>query len=280
MRWKWTVIAIAASINLFQSSYSQAAAFLLDYIYGTQGANIIILGKIEHGDEIQFKKTVLDLITRGYWVSMVKIYSPGGSTYTALDIGRQIRTLKASTVAPTLFTRPAGLRGCYMPSGQRMDFDTRTGQGDRRCECASACFLIWAGGYGREGGVVGIHRPYFDAKDFAALSSEVAETQYEVAAEGVKSYLMSMDIPDYLIRLMFSYSSANIRYLTKQELEPISGLPPAIEELKLAKCGQRPSDYADVPAAVRDNYYNCAQALYGEVSIRGSTEYLRQYKQQ
>lgn len=246
---------------------------------GTNAANIYIIGKIEAGDENIFRRTVLRLVRAGKYIGMVKIFSPGGNIFSALDIGRQIHLVKASTVAPRLLDNPPGVRWCETDQSS-MQFNPSTGMGDSRCECASACFLVWAGGVGREGDVIGIHRLYFDATMFGSLTGSEAGDKYRVAEEEVRSYLAEMDIPDYLIRLMFANSSRQMRYLRKSELEGISGLPPAIEELKIARCGERPSSYANVSDQVRANYFYCAHRVYEETSRDGVAAYLRRYSNQ
>jgi len=195
-----------------------------------------------------------------------------------MDIGRQIHLVKASTVAPTLLDDPAGVRWCAPDSGYSvMMFNQVDGTGDGRCDCASACFLIWAGGVGREGDVLGVHRPYFDTKEFASLDAKDASDRYRVAEQTVRKYLTEMDIPEYIIRLMFANSSVKLRYLTKSEVEGISGLPPALEELKLARCGQRPSSQSNASEIVRTNYFNCAHRVYDEASRSGVRAYLEKY---
>ena len=125
------------------------------------------------------------------------------------------------------------------------------------------------GGRCRHGTVVGVHRPSFSAKDFAALSLDESQNSYDRMTDQVRSYLLKMDIPDHLIRLMFSYSSERMRYLTPQEIEPISGLPPAIDERAIARCG--PRRQTDM------SWHRCVEAVYEEVSRQGAADFLRRY---
>jgi hypothetical protein len=67
----------------------------------------------------------------------------------------------------------------------------------------------------------------------------------------------------------------DLRYLTPQELAPLLGSPPGIEELKIARCGAHPTD--NVPDAVRLAYYNCTEGIQAEDSRIGAAEYLKRF---
>jgi hypothetical protein len=258
---------------------SQAAG-----IYVTEGTgtarNVTIIGQIESGDEEKFRRLAVATIKNGYWIGMVRIFSPGGNVEAAIGIGEQIRSMRASTIAPMLMDQPSGLRLCITdifspPNMHTLQFDTRTGSGNRNCDCASACFLIWAAGVGRQGNVVGMHRPFFNPKEFAGLTAEEANRRYAVVIDHQKTYLNKMGIPPYFSDLLFAHSSQQMRYLTKQELQIFPPLEPGTDELRLARCGQRPGNNAS--EAIRIRYYNCTQAIYEEASRAGNAEYLRRY---
>jgi hypothetical protein len=55
--------------------------------------HLFILGKIELGDEVKFKNTMLRLAKNGTRVTGVNVYSPGGSVYAAIKIGSYIRAI-------------------------------------------------------------------------------------------------------------------------------------------------------------------------------------------
>jgi hypothetical protein len=120
--------------------------------------------------------------------------------------------------------------------GQLETFDSQTQRGDARCDCASACFFIWAAGAERSGDVVGIHRPSFSSADFANLSASEARDKYRSLEEASKSYLANVGIPQELVQLVFATSSTKIAYLSQQDLKRLR-LAPHLEELLIAKCG-------------------------------------------
>jgi len=242
-----------------------------------QSVNIVILGKIESDDDERFRKIIVSELQKGHWIGLVRTYSPGGDTTAAMRIGEQIRTLRASTVAPSRMDSPAGLRVCLTSviSQGSMQYSELDGTGDPRCECASACFLIWAAGEGREGDVLGLHRMRFTDPMFAGVPTDTARLLYERAIQEGMGYLRKMGIPENIIQLNFGTSSGNLRYLSKQEVQPMLGLSPGIEELKLARCGRQPGNNSNDSARLR--YFNCTQAIYEEDSRKGGQEFLRVY---
>jgi hypothetical protein len=190
-----------------------------------------------------------------------------------MAIGKQIRILHASTVAPTRLDRPAGVNLCmtfFATSGGSFRYNPSTGSGDPRCTCASACFLIWAAGYGREGNVLGVHRMRWE--DFNFQSTTQATDMYNAAIREVSLYLQGMDTPDYVIRMSTVTPSSSIHFLSQSELAPMLGLPPGIEEMKSSKCGQRPQN--GDPGGV---YLNCTQRIYEEDSRIGASAFMQVY---
>ena len=218
---------------------------------------IFIEGRIVDGDDEQFRKLVLELLNNGLFVASVTIYSPGGSVPTAINIGRQIRTLKASTAGPAhsyllddrlptskevLCVRRLRDRDGKALPFRPADHWARNSRGvnfknDDRCSCLSACFLIWAGGVGRSGDWIGLHRPYFERAEYGKLSIEDAERAYGVMVERVKSYLKEMEIPDSVMRKMMAASSDDMHFLSADEAIGLNNVNAALHELVMARCG-------------------------------------------
>jgi len=283
------------SALFFCGGAAKAASFGVeeDTVGRTKG--IVVIGKIDPGDELKFKGTALSVIRSGNYVAYVKLFSPGGDVQTALDIGRQIRILRSETFSPASGEDVGipGMRRCMMTGqGQAhssgytdtgsMIYNTMTRSGDPRCDCASACFLIWAAGFGRNGDVLGVHRIKYDADAFGKLDVDAAEAQYGLAMRVVKDYLTEMDIPDNISRLLFAHSSAKMRYLTKAELEGITGPTPALEELILARCGKAvelPGGNAVDPdpaqSAAAEEHNNCELKTIEESAKKGAATYLK-----
>jgi hypothetical protein len=68
--------------------------------------SILLVGRIEAGDDEKFRRTVVaEIRRRGHEkppVSFLHIYSPGGNLSAALKIGEQVHLLQLETVAPTM----------------------------------------------------------------------------------------------------------------------------------------------------------------------------------
>jgi hypothetical protein len=207
---------------------------------------IYVVGEIEPGDEYKFKSVLQSAINKGIVIGNVAIYSQSGAVEAAIRIGRYIRTMRLRTSA-TYVVEPYETNYCpiYAESTRvdsGMSFNPKTKQGDPRCLCASACFLIWMGGVG--GGKFNIqeriliHRISFKGQ-YGKLSEQEARIRYEAAQKRVEEYLKEMGAPDTLIRRMFSIPSSETSYLTKTELGALKNLlPPYLEELYDAKCGK------------------------------------------
>ena len=223
-----------------------------------------IIGTIEAGDDSKFKATVLDIIRRGNWIGNIGLLSNGGNLQAALSIGEQIRTLRASTSAPNF--AKGHLHVCVYTAPTAI-YDRFTHKGDSHCNCSSACFLIWIGGWGRHGNVLGIHRPSFNPKDYAGLSAKEAEITYNNATSSARVYLQKMSVADNIINLMFATSSIDIHYLEPQEVQSFIGMPPYIDELLIARCGAPMNSYSPDEAQIA--YQKCSSVLYEEESSKG-----------
>lgn len=127
-------------------------------------------------------------------------------------------------------------------------YNPKTGEGDTRCVCASACFFIWAAGSERQGDAIQIHRPYFDPAAFGQLDLSQARVAYQKLVDSARAFLLSVDIPDALVSRMFSIGSTQIAYLTPGELSGLKSAP-YLEEVKIAKCGPEPDRNAEPPAS-------------------------------
>jgi hypothetical protein len=146
-------------------------------------------------------------------------------------------------------------KGISLPrkfEGRFETFDPVSRRGDARCECASACFFIWAAGAIRSGNVVGIHRPSFDPARFSTLPPSEARTQYDSLMRASKSYLAKVGISQELINRVFSIDSTKVAYLGPEELSRL-GRSPHLEELLIAKCGRLTTK--DELTALIDNKY-------------------------
>jgi len=144
-------------------------------------------------------------------------------------------------------------------------FDPKTQRGDARCECASACFFIWAAGAARLGDVVGVHRPSFDPAEFSKLLPGEARAKYDRLTEASKSYLTKVGVSEELINRIFAISSTSIGYLDQRELGRLRRSP-HLEELLIAKCG-RLTTMEDLRALTSEEIDTISTYWYGRHSM-------------
>jgi hypothetical protein len=256
---------------------------MYDNVYG-----ITFLGgfpKDEKTSEM-FKEKVLALLRDGKLISTIQLYSPGGNSGEAMKIAEQIRTLRARAkspwVAPDGATRICQLDPKITDEGKTQDgplgrlvYNPDTGEGDSRCECASACTLAWAGGVGREGGVIGVHRyGHWEPDKFAWYSTEEAQRYYERVVEYEK-WLRTMGASDSFIKLVKATPNFKVRYLTKSELEEMNNFPPFLEELMHARCGDSPDTSASEVEKVK--FRGCRKDIIKEDYKNGAKDYLAKY---
>lgn len=124
------------------------------------------------------------------------------------------------------------------------DFHPRSGVGDPRCACASACFFIWAAGSQRDGYAIQIHRPYFDPQEFGRLDIGEARVRYQELMDQARGFLAKVGVQSSIIEAMFSIDSQNARYLSVEEINSLR-MAPDLSELKLAKCGPSPESLSE-----------------------------------
>jgi hypothetical protein len=144
-------------------------------------------------------------------VQILILDSRGGDVIEAIRIGELVQTLRISTEVAD--------RGL----------------------CASSCFFIWMSGayrlavaenYRGGSGPVGLHRPFLvNPKN----SEGSLQLQSKVMIE-VRNYLETNLIPRRLIDIMMTRPSNDIYWLTADDIEELSPIPPALEELYIAKC--------------------------------------------
>ncbi|PWU01238.1 MAG: hypothetical protein C5B53_03130 [Candidatus Melainabacteria bacterium] len=180
------------------------------------GSAVHIVGLIETGDDERFRTAVSRAIQEhpGEPVQSLRIYSSGGNLDAALKIGDQVYALQLETWAPEKF--PNGRWKCEIVKTV-ISFDPKTQGGDSRCVCASACFFIWAAGAVREGEILGVHRPSFNANEFASLSPSDARLRYDALLKNTKASLQKWGIPEDIVDAVFSINSASISFLNQSE---------------------------------------------------------------
>lgn len=129
-------------------------------------------------------------------------------------------------------------------------------------ECSSACVFVFAGGVQRNlirESRIGLHRPFFEQKFFAGLSSQQAQRQYGELIATSKSYLRSMGITDALFEDMLRVPSQQIQFVGRQYAEQVRliGSDPAYEEWTRAKSV---SELGPARLKARDEFLSCVNS--------------------
>ena len=189
----------------------------------TDMPHIEIRGDITAGDSAKLERLIPLATQRAVGSSMfqnakidpekrplVILDSDGGIVNEAIRMGRILRAHHAWTVVPLFAT------------------------------CASSCVLVLVGGVTRnvfgydrpvpdqfglvnpipEGASeikIGLHRPTFPAQDFAKLSPNAADRQYDKGIRAVQKYLEEMRMPPALFDSIMKVPSENIAWLTVEE---------------------------------------------------------------
>ena len=184
----------------------------------------LIKGTIIAGDSVKFAQ----LLRKNHpFLERVLLWSSGGSVEEAMQIGGLIRRGLIETEAPAL------LGSNFLRSGHLPD-DPIICRGVN-CNCASACFLIWASGIMRSGHALGLHRPTTKSTSFASLPPDRASILYRKLLSEIATYLGEMEIPQRYIDIMTNTSSSDIRWIN-DEADSIS-TPPSVAEWITSSCG-------------------------------------------
>jgi hypothetical protein len=208
----------------------------------TTCVGILIKGKIETGDAAKF----LELLGPNYpFVKKVFLWSPGGYVAEAMRIGRIIRKNMLTTWAPVeVGDDPVGNGLLVDPTDHQVPVARYLCQGTG-CNCASACFLIWAAGVQRWGNALGLHRPTTSSTDFTDLPPDQASAAYRQWLSVIETYLSEMEIPRRYIEKLTDTSSNTISWVGWKDAFAMTE-PPSIREWLLASCGGLSGEELDI----------------------------------
>ena len=207
-----------------------------------------------------------------------------------MDLGEQIRLLQTRTVtayneAKIINNRKVatGRTSCSFKESKAGYIYIKPVIGGPFCNCASACFLIWASGTVREGGHVGIHRFAWDAAEFSKRSVDQARADYAAEQTQFTDFLRKLDVPQTILDRLYATDSHSIYYLTWPEHELMQSTP-YLEELTLAKCGPDKTEHMSARnrwTMTEDvQHINCYRAILKELMHEGTTAYLAKYAPQ
>ena len=211
-------------------------------------------GKIVPGDA----QRLLDFYGKyGDMISPVHLRSKGGDVAEAMRMGAIIRRLRLETEVPVWDTG-------------RQPLDRIKVDHQENTICASACFLVYAGGASRFGNYLAMHRPFLPRKEARNLSDEEYEAAQKEMVPKVKAYLADMDIDQYWIDRMLSANSQEYYMPTWDEADSkvhhLMGMVPSLEEVILSKCNEDP----DIDRKVKE-FLNSSSA-HDETKFRQITQ--------
>ena len=224
-------ICSAVLLLLLVGSMGTAKAATFDLARKPDGTIISgsrIEGEIVPGDA----QRLLDFYKQyGTSISPLYLRSRGGDVEEAMQMGSIIRRLRLETAVPVWDT------------GDKPSDPIKLDDPDDHI-CASACFLVYAGGATRFGNYLALHRPYISRKDALNLSDVEYETRQKEIMPKVKVYLADMEIDQYWIDRMFATNSQEGYMPTWGEADNkvrhLMGMVPSLEEVVLSKCNEDP----------------------------------------
>ncbi len=194
--------------------------------------SMLISGPIEKGDFEKFRDVLKENEKIPYHVNLNSL---GGDLTEAFKIGRLVRELRLSTVAPLLFSHRNPSEVLCWREWSRSEMRP-IDQADQ-CVCASACFFIFVAGVDREGDLIAIHRPYMAKRASEQVALDEYATKYREVEREIRDYLTEMGVSQKWYDILISQSSQSSRFLTSDELREFSyKWPHDIEEWLLARC--------------------------------------------
>ena len=191
-------------------------------------SGIIVEGDIELGDAIKLQTAVTEynLINTSRVATRIYLRSKGGDVEEAMKMGDYIHRLRLETEIPTSVNGHNDIFSWVSPNAKDNNI------------CASACFLIFAGGVVRQGNMLALHRPYLPRE----TAIKISDLQYELIEKNiiakVKKYLKDMEVDQFFVDKMMSNNSQDSYVVALWETDRyhLSGIVPSVEEIVLSKC--------------------------------------------
>jgi len=180
---------------------------------------ILMEGEIREGDASRFLQFIKEnrAVIIDELLSVVPS-SNGGSVSEAIKIAKTIED---------------GMFAVWLPPNIK-DWPDRS----KQVRCASSCFLFVVAGASRviHKETVGLHRPYFDAKVYGAISTATAISAHERLLLEMRAWLSTRGVPASLIEKMMNHSSREIYWMSYDDIQALGAIRPSAEELMIAKC--------------------------------------------
>ncbi len=171
--------------------------------------HLVLFGEIKAGDSERFRSFLRKNFQRYKNTRWIRLASNGGDVVEALKVSAILRSI----------------------------YPIITVEGDK---CASSCFYLFLSGVHRSAKdpiMVGIHRAYFAPVHFEKLSPLDARSRQMELTKLLDAVLDENQVPQYLKETLNRTASADVYWLTTEDLEKIGRRPAWYEELLIAKCG-------------------------------------------
>jgi TPR repeat protein len=222
------LMALAAGVGSWLAVCTAATFELARRTDGTIIRGVKLEGEIVPGDA----QKLLELYNAyGEMMSPIYLRSKGGNVEEAMKMGAMIRRLRLETKVPVWDAGSQPIDGIKIDHQENMI-------------CASACFLVYAGGARRFGNYLSLHRPFLPREEARKINDAEYEALQKQMLPKVKAYLADMEIDQYWIDRMFAASSQESYMPTLAEadsqLHRLMGFVPSLEEVVLSKCNQDP----------------------------------------
>ena len=212
---------------------------------------IKIVGNIEEGDYLKFEKVVKRAFaesTAAYEWNIASLEKHDKKKYHELKAMTGIIGGAVSTTVS--LDSNGGLLAESIKIGRavrEMALKTEIAE-NSEATCISACFFIWISGiernvsYKNSTRSLGVHRIYFDPRDYKDLTSIEAEKKYTRTREAAIEYLLSMGASESIVNRILRTPSNEVYFLNKAEIELLAGLVPYYDELLISRCGSYSKD--------------------------------------
>lgn len=211
-------------------------SFLSKYAFDRNGAeptHFVLKGSIDKGD---LEKIQRFLKSRQGKDTIFSINSNGGYVSEAINIGLFFRDIF-------------------------MELDVEY-------QCDSACFYVLAGAYKRSTSYpVGLHRPYFQANQYANLSPKESEVAFSNVLKLVKGYLEQVHVSPVVIDGMMKASPREMMYVQPEDFEQLIGsYSPVKKDWLTAKCDNRtPAELEEWRLIVDMRFYLSTLKDYAQI---------------
>ena len=250
MAMRLAMVILVAMATFFHSNASRAIE-PLKVFRGT----LLVEGPIERGDFDKVRRFLADRnkfekIRKGVFLA-----SPGGEVMESIKIGYLLRALQLRTLLPSL------------PSDQNSLIQASDLRRPANYLCGSACFFLYVAGVDRNParvGRLGIHRPIVKPRFNLPTSQKAKAIAAHTIEDAIGFYLRRMNVPDGLVRVMYSISNDKIHWITEPEFsEFVRWTSPEFTQQLRRECA------ASLPDVHSPKFVACHEDAAADLAARG-----------